>query len=219
MLLAETSSLGSTHGLRLPDWVVVLGANTGGPQALLEILPGFPSHFPGAIIVVQQMRSGFTRVLADQLSQICTLPVCEIEDGQMVHGERIYVTPADARLTIVSAEDALVPAYRAILEDIGDDHDLKHTRVDTTMASAAVTFGRRAIGVLLAGIGLDGKEGMRAIRDAGGVTIAQDEASSVVHALPASAIDAGLVEEVLPLWSMTEHIVGVVGGRSSASAA
>jgi two-component system chemotaxis response regulator CheB len=81
-------------------WLVVIGANTGGPQALLNLLPKLPADFPGTIIVIQQMRPGFTRVLVDQLSYVCKLPVYEPEDGQALQPGRILVAPANSRLSI-----------------------------------------------------------------------------------------------------------------------
>ncbi len=219
MLLTETSSSGSRQGVQPPRWLVVFGANTGGPQALLEVLPQFPPHFPGSVIVLQQMRSGFTRVLVEQLSQVCRLPVCEPEDGHALHSGRILVAPSDTRLRIDKVDSPVAVGYGVLLEDTGHTPDLRHTRIDAAMTSVGEMFGTYSIGVLLTGLGSDGREGMRAIRDAGGITIAQDEASSVVHAMPAAAIDAGVVHEVLPLWSIVDRILGIVEGQADAIAA
>lgn len=202
-----------------PRWAVVIGAATGGPQALADLLPKFPASFPGALVVVQQMRPGFTRVLVDQLSHVCELPICEPEDGQALQSSRILVAPSGTRLTIANVGDTAVPAYSVFIEETGDQREMKQSRVDAAMASAAEVFGQRAIGVLLTGLGVDGREGMRAIANAGGVTIAQDEASSVVHSLPLSAVEAGVVREVLPLWSIADRITDIVEGSANAAAA
>ena len=219
MPMPETSSLGPKQGLHTPVWAVVFGSNTGGPQALAQVLPQFPASFPAAIIVSQQMRPGFTRVLVDHLQQVCRLPVLEPEDGQALLASRIVVAPAGTRLSIVNVGDSVVPAYSVILEDVADSPELARARVDTAMTSAAAVFGPNSIGVLLTGLGTDGREGMRAIRNAGGVTIAQDQDTSVVHGLPAAAIDAGVVQEVLPLWSIADRIAAIVGGEADAVAA
>jgi two-component system chemotaxis response regulator CheB len=218
MLTSETSS-DLKQGPHAPVWAVVFGANTGGPQALAQVLPQFPASFPAAIIVAQQMRPGFTRVLVDHLQQLCKLPVFEPEDGQALLASRIIIAPADTRLTIANVGDSAVPAYSVILEDLGDNPDLARTRVDATMTSAARVFGPASIGVLLTGLGIDGREGMRAIFNAGGVAMAQDQDTSVVHSLPGSAIDAGVVHEILPLWSIADRVAAIIGGQADAIAA
>ncbi|MCX8052220.1 MAG: CheB methylesterase domain-containing protein [Armatimonadetes bacterium] len=202
-----------------PEWVVVFGTNTGGPQALAQVLPQFPIDFPGAIIVLQKMRPGFTRVLVDHLQQLCRLPVVEPTDGQALLASRIVIAPAKTKLTIANLGSISVPEYSIILEDIDEQYEPMRNRVDAAMTSAAQIFGPTAIGVLLTGVGNDGLEGMRAIHGAGGITIAQDQATSVVHSLPASAIDAGVVQEILPLWSIADRITAIAGGKRDAVAA
>jgi len=219
MLVSETSFLTSKQGPHAPAWAVVFGANTGGPQALAQVLPQFQASFPASIIVAQQMRPGFTRVLVDHLQQLCKLPVLEPEDGQALLASRIVIAPTGTKLTIANVGDSIVPAYSVMLEDIGDNLELSRARVDATMTSAAQVFGPSSIGVLLTGLGADGREGMRAIRNAGGVTMAQDQDTSAVHSLPASAIDAGVVHEILPLWSVADRIIALVGGQALAVAA
>jgi two-component system chemotaxis response regulator CheB len=196
-----------------------MAATTGGPQALSQLLPKFPPAFPGSVIVVQQMRPGFTRVLADQLSHTCKLPICEPEDGQALQSSRILMIPADTKPTIANVGDKVAPAYTILLEDIEDSPESSRSRVDALMTSVAEIFGQNAIGVLLTGLGSDGREGMRAIVNAGGTTIAQDEATSAVHTLPLSAIEASIVQEVLPLWNIAERVVEITGGYANAAAA
>ena len=220
MQFTESSSIVSKIGINLPKWVIVIGANTGGPQALAQILPQFPADFPGAIVVVQTMRPGFTRVIADQLNHICKLPVYEPEDGEALHSSRILITPAASCLQINDIENTVLPGYGVFLEETAGSTESPTSRIDATMASAAKAFGERAIGILLTGIGNDGREGMRAISDAGGITLAQDEASSAVFDLPSSAIDAGVVQKILPLWNIADNVINLVsGGQANASAA
>ena len=168
---------------------------------------------------MQQMRPGFSRVLVDRLQQICKMPVCEPEDGQALQASSVVVAPSGTRLTIANVRDSVVPAYTVMLEEIGDNPDYARSRIDAAMSSVAQVFTATAIGVLLTGLGTDGREGMRAIRNAGGFTIAQDRDTSVVHSLPSSAIDAGVVHEVLPLWSIADRIIALVGGQADAIAA
>jgi two-component system, chemotaxis family, protein-glutamate methylesterase/glutaminase len=218
MVLREGAVQASRHG-GSPEWVVVIGANAGGPQALAAMLPQFPPSFPGTVIVVQQMRPGFTRVLVDQLSHTCHVPVYEPEDGHALQSGRILVAPSTSRLKVGNLGDDAAPAYSVLLENVAGAHELRYSRVDCAMESAAKLFGRRTIGILLSGVGTDGREGMRAISGAGGVTIAQDEATSVVHSLPLSAIEAGVVTHTLPLWNIADQVVDIVGGKTNAAAA
>ncbi len=192
--------------IRGPEFVVIIAASTGGPQALAQILPRIPVTFPGAIIVVQHMRNGFTRVLGEMFNQVCNLPVHEPVDGQALQQSRILMAPCSSRLSL-SPTDFDFPAWRVILEDIADLPDARNSKIDSTMTSISTAFGKKTIGVLLSGIGTDGCQGLKAIYSAGGRTIAQDSNSSVVFDLPSSAIEAGVVHEVLPLWSIADRII------------
>ncbi|MCE5313719.1 MAG: CheB methylesterase domain-containing protein [Armatimonadota bacterium] len=198
--------------------VVVIAASTGGPQALAQLLPRFTSSFSGTIIVAQEMRNGFTRVLADMLNQTCNLPVHEPVDGQILQPSRILMTPSNCRLVLTSC-DFGEPGRQILVEDVADSPELRHSRIDYIMTSVAGAFGKRTVGVLLTGVGTDGREGMRAIHSAGGVTIAQDSASSVVFDLPLCAIEAGIVHETLPLWSIADRIAALAKEDADAIAA
>jgi two-component system chemotaxis response regulator CheB len=208
------NTMGFVADCRLP---VVIGAGTGGPQALIEILPRFPANFSGTIIVVQQMRSGFTRVLAEHLNEICRMPVYEPVDGQNLQPSEILMVPGETAFTVVKPEGKSVCTIR--LEDIHDDPERLNTRTNQTMASVAELYGRNTVGILLTGMGEDGREGMRAISDAGGSTIAQDEESCIVFDLPSAAIDGGAAHQVLPLWDIADHVISIVTGGVNANAA
>lgn len=192
--------------IRGPEFVVVIAAGSGGPQALAQILPRIPATFPGTIIVVQHMRNGFTRVLGEMFNQVCNLPVHEPVDGQALQQSRILMAPCGFRLSLSHADFGL-PGWRIIIEDVTDSSDARLSRIDDTLTSIAQAFGKKTIGVLLTGIGTDGCNGLKAIHAASGRTIAQDSNSSVVFDLPSSAIEAGVVHEVLPLWSIAERVV------------
>ena len=105
------------------------------------------------------------------------------------------------------------------LYDARNNPELLETRIDTAMASVANLYGRSAVGVLLTGMGEDGRDGMRAIADSGGSTIAQNEETSIVFDMPSSAIDAGTAHEVLPLWSIADHVNTIVSRGANANAA
>lgn len=194
----------SARDLRRPSSVVVIAAGTGGPQALMEILPRFQATYSGTLVVIQQMRSGFTRVLASHLNEVCRLRVLEPVDGQDLRAAEVLMVPAGYSLTISESDTGVIR-----LVDVQDDPEALLNRCDTAMESVAAAFGRDSVGVLLTGLGEDGRAGMRAIYDAGGTTIAQDEESSVVFDLPSSAIDARVTHHVLPLWNIADQIASI----------
>ena len=206
-------------GVRSPTWLVVIGAGAGGPQALAQLLPLFPTGLPATIVLIQHIRRGFTRVIVDLLGPTCEMLMYEIEHRQALQASRIAIAPASSRLTIANTGDSVTPSYKFTLEETGSSPEQIYSRIDAAMASAAKAFGAKAIGVLLTGFGTDGLEGMRAIRNAGGLTIVQDEASSMVHYMPASAVDAGVVRQALPLWEIADRIGSILRGEADANAA
>lgn len=197
--------------------LIVIGTGAGGPQALYQILPRFPADLPAAVVVIQQMRPGFTKILAKHLNEVCSLPVYEPIDGQQLHASEILLVPSAARLSLTTHNSPT--SLLVSLDDISDDPESLRTRTNQTMESVAAVYGRRTIGVLLTGMGDDGRDGMRAISDAGGTTIAQDEESSVIFDLPSSAIDAGAAHQVLPLWSIADGIISMITRGANANAA
>lgn len=215
---SETTSRTNAN-LNEPNWLVMISAGVGGPQALNKILPLFPSNFPGAVVVMQQMRRGFTRVLADRLNQACGIHVYEPVDGQALQASRIFIAPGGTQLSIECMQHSSGDGYNILLEDITDPPDVPQFLADCAMNSGAQIFGTRTIGVVLTGMGCDGREGMRAIKAAGGITIAQDEVSSTIFDMPSAAIDAGVVHEILPLWKIAERITSIVMGEADAFAA
>jgi len=201
---------------RLPAKVVVIAAGAGGPQALAEILPQVPSNYSGAIIVAQHMRPGFTRVLANHLNELCRLPVYEPVHGQVLQSSEILIVPGGSCLTL--SEPGISPCTLAI-EDVQDDLEAVQTRMNRAMASVAAYFGRLTTGIVLTGAGIDARDGIRAIADSGGITIAQDEASSIIFDMPSAAIDSGSVHYILPPWNIAEHIISSAMGDANANAA
>jgi two-component system chemotaxis response regulator CheB len=219
MQIVETTSPTNTLVRSGPEWLIVIAASTGGPQALAKVLPAFPPDFAGSIIVVQQMRQGFTRVLADQLNHICRLPIHEPTDGQSLQSSRVLMTPGGTLLSIETLDTSPDSPPLIFLENVTCSAKIGASRADRIMASAAKSFRRNTIGVLLTGVGNDGCDGLRAIAEAGGTTIVQDEDSSVVNDLPASAVNAGVAQETLPLWSIADRIIQITSGDANAIAA
>lgn len=166
--------------------VVVIGSSTGGPVAVRQLLEQIPEGFPAAILIAQHLPAVFTSVLAEQLDRQSAIPVREAKDGDLLEPGVALLAPGDHHLVV---RDACSVAITRDPEVHGH-----RPSIDRTMASAAAVFGSRAIGILLTGMGSDGAEGMRAIRERGGCTYAQDEESSVIFGMPHSAALLGAVQ-------------------------
>jgi two-component system chemotaxis response regulator CheB len=173
--------------------VVVVGASTGGTEALRDLLEALPPDAPG-FAVVQHMPEVFTQQFARRLDQVCRVEVKEAEDGDRLVPGRVLVAPGNRHL-VVRRSGALYVAH--VLD--GPPVSLHRPSVDVLFRSAAQAAGPNAVGVILTGMGDDGAEGMAELKRAGARTIAQDEATSVVFGMPREAIARGCVDDVLPL--------------------
>jgi two-component system chemotaxis response regulator CheB len=170
--------------------LVVVGASLGGPRALAALLKGLPEGFPAPLAVVQHIADGFTGGLAGWLQQESRLTVREARDGEPLQAGVVLLAPSGRHLVV---EEGV-----ARLSDAAPVDTFKPS-VTPLFLSAARAYGNRACGVLLTGMGRDGAEGLLAIKQAGGLTVAQDEATSAVFGMPKAAIDLGAVDRVLPL--------------------
>ncbi|WP_026370551.1 chemotaxis-specific protein-glutamate methyltransferase CheB [Kallotenue papyrolyticum] len=168
--------------------VVVIGASTGGPRVVQQILRELPPSFPAAVLVVQHIADGFTAGMVDWLDACCALPVALASAGDLALPGHVYVAPDNLHL-LIDREGVLGLSPHPAL--------LQRPSVDVTMERAAEAYGARVIGVLLTGMGRDGAIGLGAIRRAGGYTIAQDGDSCVVFGMPRAAIEVGAACEVL----------------------
>jgi len=167
--------------------LVVIGASTGGPLALRELLSVLPANFPLAILVVQHMPPNFTAVLAAQLDRHCRLRVREAEDGDRLEPGKVLVAPSGYHLLVR-------PAFR-VATCSGNTAGYCPS-IDAAMESAARIYGSHALGVLLTGMGDDGAQGLKAIHDHGGVTFVQDSESCVVDGMPQRARERKAADHV-----------------------
>lgn len=195
-------SVSVTRGSR----VVAIGCSTGGPQALLDVLPAFPSDFPAGIVIVQHMPKNFTKPFADRMNAVCSLEVKEAAGGDEVKPGRILIAPGGVqcrvkRKSIISTVIALSPNI---------EHHLHAPSVDIMMQSVASVYEERGIAVILTGMGHDGLEGMKAIKAAKGRTIAQDEKTCIVYGMPKAVIEAGCADKVIPLSGVVGEILNMV---------
>ncbi|MCC6899295.1 MAG: chemotaxis response regulator protein-glutamate methylesterase [Polyangiaceae bacterium] len=170
--------------------VVVIAASTGGPAALVRLLPEITAS-KAALVVVQHMSAGFTSALAEQLAEHARYAVREAQPGDELRAGTALVAPGGQHLV-------LERNGRVSMSDAAPVHGVRPA-ADVTFKSAAQVFGARAVGVVLTGMGRDGAMGLAAIKAAGGRTLAQDKATSTVYGMPKAAVEMGVVDEVLPL--------------------
>lgn len=170
--------------------VVVLAASTGGPATVMRLAPGFTRDFPAAVILVQHMPAAFTTQYAAQLAEFTGIRVKEAEANESLQPGTLYICPGSQHLRISASGRIQLDASSGRINGYLPN-------IDATMESVAAFFGAMSIGVVLTGMGNDGAIGAKAIKSAGGLVIAQDEATSVIFGMPAEAIKAGAVDHVL----------------------
>jgi two-component system chemotaxis response regulator CheB len=180
---------------------VVIGVSTGGPNALAELLPQLPGDLPVPVLIVQHMPPMFTRLLADRLDSTCRLHVAEAGDLQPVTLGTILIAPGDRHLTV----QRVGTVVRTRLDD-GPPENSCRPSVDVLFRTAAAVYGPHTLGVVLTGMGHDGKNGSEHIHVAGGRILVQDEATSVVWGMPGAVAAAGFADEVLPLTQVAAAI-------------
>jgi two-component system chemotaxis response regulator CheB len=180
---------------------VVIGCSTGGPRALSQVLPGLPADFPVPVLVAQHMSAGFTRSLAARLDRESAITVKEAEDGEDLNTGTVYLAPGDWHMEVIAAGTGARISLNQKPPVLG-----VRPSVDMLFTSAAAAFGSECLGVILTGMGHDGAKGVRALKEARGSILAQDEASSVVFGMPRAARDTGLVDEVVALQGIAQAI-------------
>jgi two-component system chemotaxis response regulator CheB len=191
--------------------VVLIGVSTGGPAALVRLLPPLPKDIGAPIVVVQHMPPVFTQSLAESLASKCTLEVREATDGEKLEPGTVLIAPGGRHLRLTVGPDGTT---RTQITDEPPENNCRPA-VDYLFRSAANQLPGRAMAVILTGMGNDGTAGLRLLRRRGCFAIAQDEATSVVFGMPKSAIEAGLVDVVLPIDAIAARILAAVKGRGT----
>ncbi|MBS4095306.1 MAG: chemotaxis-specific protein-glutamate methyltransferase CheB [Sulfuricella sp.] len=180
-----------------------IASSTGGPQALAQILRDLPANFPCPILVSQHISDGFAGGMADWLAGLCRLPVHLAREGELIVPGTVYVSPSEASLAITPSRRVTLLARQS--------NDVYRPICNALLNSAAEIFGRNAVGIILTGMGSDGAKGIAAIRQAGGHTLGQDEASSVIYGMNKVAIDAGNVQDILPASRFAAEMCRIAG--------
>ncbi len=187
--------------------IITIGASTGGVEALKTVLMNLPADCP-PILITQHMPPRFTDAFAQRLNRECSMTVSEATDGDIVEQGHVYIAPGSHHLQIVKAGTG----YRCALDD-GAAVSGHRPSVDVLFRSIARVVGRSAIGVILTGMGKDGAEGLLEVRKAGGLTIGQDEASSLIYGMPQVAFERGAVMRQCSLNHVADAILDACEGK------
>jgi two-component system, chemotaxis family, protein-glutamate methylesterase/glutaminase len=183
--------------------LVAIGASTGGPSALLDVLGRLPATLPVPVVVVQHIADGFVPGLASWLDAASAIRVQPAEHGQVLEPGCAYFAPTKSNLRLEGTSMVFAPAGA---------NQLYVPNIDTLFDSVVVSHGAGAVGVLLTGMGADGAEGLKLLRNVGAATIAQDEATSTVYGMPKVAAEIGAAEQVLPVQRVAAAIEELVVG-------
>lgn len=188
--------------------VVAIAASTGGPQAISAILSQLPEGFAAPILVTQHIADGFAQGMAEWLNKVTPLRVGVARDGDRAAAGRVYINPSEFSMR-VTRQGLLVLTGR-------ESGEIYHPPCNTLLCSVAESYRERAVGLILSGMGDDGARGMQAIRTAGGVTLAQDEKSSLIYGMNRLAVERGSVERSLALADIAGELLRLVSGKLEA---
>jgi len=194
--------------------LLAIGCSTGGPNALVELFARFPQAFDLPVVLVQHMPPIFTRMLAERLARGSKFAAAEAEDGKPLEPGKIHVAPGGKHMLLARNGATVVTR-------LNEDAPVNFCRpsVDPLFRSVAELYGRNALALVLTGMGEDGLEGARALRDAGGAVLAQDQETSVVWGMPGAVVKAGVAEAALPLETLAHEVqrrIGLPRGRAVA---
>ncbi|MBK4996195.1 chemotaxis response regulator protein-glutamate methylesterase [Pseudomonas sp. S37] len=184
---------------RKPYKLVAIGTSTGGPVALQRVLTQLPANFPAPIVLIQHMPAAFTKAFAERLDKLCRINVKEAEDGDMLRPGMALLAPGGKQMMIDG---------RGTVKILPGDERLNYKPcVDITFGSAAKSYGDKVLSVVLTGMGADGREGARLLKQGGSTVWAQDEASCVIYGMPMAIVKANLADAVYSLDEIGKHLV------------
>nr|AAF67048.1 methylesterase CheB [Pseudomonas putida] len=184
---------------RKPYKLLRIGTSTGGPVALQRVLTQLPANFPAPIVLIQHMPAAFTKAFAERLDKLCRINVKEAEDGDMLRPGLALLAPGGKQMMIDG---------RGTVKILPGDERLNYKPcVDITFGSAAKSYGDKVLSVVLTGMGADGREGARLLKQGGSTVWAQDEASCVIYGMPMAIVKANLADAVYSLDDIGKHLV------------
>lgn len=182
--------------------LIIIAASTGGPQSIYVLLSQLPKNFPSSIIIIQHMPEGFTNAFAKRLNEKCKIKVKEAKNDDTLKEGEALIAPGGFHLELDNNN-------KIKLNKKFPFHGIRPS-ADITMSSASDAFNGKIIGIILSGMGKDGSIGIRNIKRKGGIIIAQNKESSIVHGMPKAAFDTGFVDHVLPLSKITSKLSEIV---------
>ena len=178
--------------------LVAIGTSTGGPVALQRVLSQLPANFPAPIVLVQHMPAAFTKAFAERLDKLCRISVKEAEDGDILRPGLALLAPGGKQMMIDG---------RGAVKILPGDERLNYKPcVDITFGSAAKSYGDKVLAVVLTGMGADGREGARLLKQSGSAIWAQDEASCVIYGMPMAIVKANLADAIYDLDEIGKHL-------------
>lgn len=184
--------------------IIGIAASTGGPTAIHSILNSLPSNFPVPIVIAQHMPPSFTAMFADRLNKYTPLTVKEAEEDDLILPGRAYIAPGGKHLSIEKRSNKL---YTRIWKK---EKDLRYSpSANVLFKSIAEELKSQTVGAVLTGMGDDEKEGMKYIKDKGGITIAESEKTAIIFGMPQEAIKAGIVDYILALDDISTHLMSL----------
>jgi two-component system chemotaxis response regulator CheB len=199
--------------LSITPAVVAIGVSTGGPAALDVLLPALPAGFPLPILVVQHMPELFTKLLAERLNARCRIPVCEAAEGQPVLPGAVYIARGNWHMEVLPGAHPSAAPTLHLTQGPPENHC--RPAVDVLFRSVARHYGAGTLAVVLTGMGSDGMNGSKVIREQGGGVLAQDQPTSTVWGMPGAVVNAGLAHRVLPLEAIAPEILRIVNRNTS----
>ncbi len=194
-----------------PPKILAIGSSTGGPPALQTILTRLPVDFPIGIVAAQHMPRGFTGPFAARLNELCALEVKEAAEGDRIEPGRVLIAPAGYQMQFKRRGRTVVVKITA--DSPGSN--LYKPSVDVMFESLANVYGGNCLAVILTGMGNDGTRGLQEIKARKAAVLAQDKDSCVVYGMPKSAVEAGVVDKIVPLSEMGETIIQLVNNRTT----
>jgi two-component system chemotaxis response regulator CheB len=186
--------------------VVVIGISTGGPQALKRVIPKLPANFPVPVAIVMHMPLGYTELYARRLNELSAIEFIEAREGEEVRAGLGILAPAGRHLTFKREVDGRVVTHL----DARPFDTLHRPSVDVLFQSAAEVYKNHVLGLVMTGMGSDGKQGAAWIKSQGGIILTEAEESCVVYGMPATVVEAGLSDKIVPLDRMAQTIIEVV---------
>ena len=186
--------------------IVAIGSSTGGPKALQNILTSLPKDFPVPILIAQHMPPVFTKPFAERLNQLSALEIKEAEHGEPIERGIVYIAPGKGHMSVVRKR--ITETTISISENRKEY--IYRPSVDELMLSVVENFSGHVLGVILTGLGNDGLNGMKEIKNSGGRTIAESEATCVVYGMPKAVVESGLADKVVPVEEIAGEIINAV---------